>query len=156
MHILLLHHPFDKDIRASTIIQCTGHIVLDVYSKGQKSLLQKFQVLVSGDAQKCLRCHMEWWVQWTMMTAFWHFIWHLRHFWASPLINTWNFWSKLFWPLIYTSNTMCPVHCMMVLALISLSNGWCKSKICIHYHCVNIRLNSLGVMQTILIHDLDI
>jgi len=39
---------------------------------------------------------------------------------------------------------MCPVHCMMVLAPISLSNGWCMSKICIHYHCVNIRINSLG------------
>jgi len=55
-----------------------------------------------------------------------------------------KFWSKLFWPLLYTSNTMCPVHCMMVLAPISLSNGWCKSKICIHYHCVNIRINFLG------------
>ena len=55
-----------------------------------------------------------------------------------------EFSSKLFWPLLYTSNAMCPVYYMMVLAPISLSNGWCKTKIYIHYHCVNIRINSLG------------
>ena len=54
-----------------------------------------------------------------------------------------EFSSKLFWPLLSTSNEMCPVYYMMVLAPISLSNGWCKTKICIHYHCVNIRINSL-------------
>jgi len=99
---------------------------------------------MSTDAQKCLRCHMEWWVHWTMMTAFRHFIWHLRHFWASVLINTWNFEVNSFGPC-YTHLIQC-VQCIgwWYWPRYPCQMGDARAKICIHYHCVNIRINSLG------------
>jgi len=140
-----LASPIDKDIGASTIIQCTGHIVLDVYSKGQRvtsnskywwaqMLKSASDVIWNGE---CTELHFD------ISYDIWGTFEHLR----SSILGI---WSKLFGPC-YTHLIQC-VQCIVwwYWAPISLSNGWCKSKICIHYHCVNIRINSLGVMQTLL------
>jgi len=107
MQILLLHHPFDKDIGASTIIQCTGHIVLDVYSKGQKSLLQNSSI----DERRCSKVPQMSYGMVSALNCILTFHIHLRHFWASALINTWNFEVNSFGPC-YTHLIQC-VQCIV-------------------------------------------
>jgi hypothetical protein len=40
IQILTIYHPFLRDAIVNTIMQCTEHIILDVYSKAEKSLPQ--------------------------------------------------------------------------------------------------------------------
>ena len=53
----------------------------------------------------------------------------------SQAAKTWSkwyskFWGKLFWSLLYPSNVMCYMHCMIVLAILSWTNGQYEAKIC--------------------------
>ena len=52
----------------------------------------------------------------------------LKHCHVFVVTNTWNSGSKLFWSLLYTSNSMCYMHCMIVLAMLSWTNGQYKAK----------------------------
>lgn len=56
-----------------------------------------------------------------------------------------EFWGKLFLALLYTSNMMCSVHCMMILHIESLRNGWYLVKICMHHCCVYIKGNTVPI-----------
>ena len=41
-----------------------------------------------------------------------------------------EFWGKLFWSLLYPSNVMCYMHCMIVLAILAWTNDQYEAKIC--------------------------
>ena len=41
-----------------------------------------------------------------------------------------EFWNKLFWSLLYPSNVMCYMHCMIVLTMLSWPNAQYEAKIC--------------------------
>jgi len=97
--------------------------------------------LVSAGTEKCLRHHMDACLQETH-----------EHFWfniaSEALFCTCThqyleFWGKLFWALLYTSNMMCSVHCMMVLTMESLRNRWYIVKIHKHNCCVSVKGNTV-------------
>ena len=54
-----------------------------------------------------------------------------------------NTWSKLFWSLLYPSNVMCSIHCMMVLVMMFPPNRLYIVKICMCHWCVSIKGNTL-------------
>ena len=56
-----------------------------------------------------------------------------------------EFWGKLFWLLLYPSNMMYSMHCMMLFVMMFPQNRWCMVKICTCHQWVSIRGNTLKV-----------
>ena len=82
----------------------------------------------------------------TMRILVWH--WTQHSTWQSQALfficaNQYlEFCGKLFWTLLSTCNVVCSMDCMMVLAMLFLSNEWYQPKICVHHCCVSIKANT--------------
>ena len=106
-----------------------------------KEFTPKIQILVSTGTEKCFRGTMEPEVcKNLMLTSIYSVSEALFCTCAHQYLD---FWGKLFWALLCTSNMMCSVHCMMVLPMVSLRNGWYMVKICMHHSCVPIKGNTV-------------
>ena len=108
IQILTVYHLFLRNSIGNTIMQCTEHIILDMYCKAQKSLPQNSKY---------------WWVQvwkspwdttWMLVgvnlknTS--HSIFSLKHFPVPALTNIWNFEVNSFEP--YNTHLMWCVLCI--------------------------------------------
>jgi len=147
--ILTIYHLFLRDSIVNTIMQCTEHIILDVYSKAQKSLPKILNIgecryrKVRETPHGCLfaRTHEHFWFNIASEALF-----------CTCTHQYLGFWGKLFWALLYTSNMMCSVHCMMVLTMESLRNRWYIVKIHKHNCCVSVKGNTVLIDVNSFVH----